>query len=143
MSEDAVASVHVAEIQRLRAIIAELEAENERLRMIDATPEGWGALFDAQGAELQKAYDRVTALEMSNQALAAEQFLDELRDRLEKMHDNALIASREADRHISQSQARILALEAEIAVMRGTLARPDTADDGPVTLIEGTPNAPR
>jgi len=40
-------------------------------------------------------------------------------------------------------RGRILALEAEIAVMRGTLARPDTTDDGPVTLIEGTPNAPR
>jgi len=38
---------------------------------------------------------------------------------------------------------RILALEAEIALMRGTLARYDATDDGPVTLIEGTPNAPR
>jgi putative hemolysin len=52
----------------------------------------------------------------------------------------------ERDRLIEESDRlhyRVLALEAEIAVMRGTLARPDTADDGPVTLIEGTPNAPR
>ena len=38
---------------------------------------------------------------------------------------------------------RILALEAEVAVLRGTLARYDVTDDGPVTLIEVPPNAPR
>jgi hypothetical protein len=77
MSEDAVASVQAAEIQRLRA-------ENGDL----------AALLRTQGVEMLDMRDRVRAL------------------------------------------------EAEIAVLRGTLARPDTTDDGPVTLIEGTPNAP-
>jgi hypothetical protein len=51
----------------------------------------------------------------------------------------------ERDRLIEESDRlhyRVLELEAEIAVLRGTMARPEP-DDGPVTLIEGTPNAPR
>jgi hypothetical protein len=38
---------------------------------------------------------------------------------------------------------RVRALEAELAVLRGTMARPEPPDDGPVTLVEGPPNAPR
>jgi hypothetical protein len=77
MSEDAVTTIQVAEIQRLRA-------ENGDL----------AALLRTQGVEMLDMRDRIRAL------------------------------------------------EAEIAVLRGTLARPEP-DDGPVTLIEGTPNAPR
>ena len=40
-------------------------------------------------------------------------------------------------------RARVIELEAEVAVLRGTLARYDATDDGPVTLIEVPPNAPR
>ena len=38
---------------------------------------------------------------------------------------------------------RVRALEAEIAVLRGTMARSEPDDDGPATLVEGPPNAPR
>ena len=78
MSDDAVASIQAAEIQRLRA-------ENGDL----------AALLRTQGVEMLDMRDRVRAL------------------------------------------------EAEIAVLRGTLARPEPDDDGPVTLVEGPPNAPR
>ena len=75
MSEDAVASIQVAEIQRLRA-------ENDDL----------AALLRTQGVEMLDMRDRIRAL------------------------------------------------EAEIAVLRGTMARPEPDDDdGPVTLVEGPP----
>ena len=74
MSEDAVASIQVAEIQRLRA-------ENGDL----------AALLRTQGVEMLDMRDRIRAL------------------------------------------------EAEIAVLRGTMARPESDDDGPATLVEGPP----
>jgi hypothetical protein len=78
LSEDAVAAIQAAEIQRLRA-------ENDDL----------AALLRTQGIEMLDMRDRVRAL------------------------------------------------EAELAVLRGTLARPEPDDDGPATLVEGPPNAPR
>jgi hypothetical protein len=74
VSEDAVTTIQVAEIQRLRA-------ENDDL----------AALLRTQGVEMLDMRDRVRAL------------------------------------------------EAELAVLRGTVARPEPDDDGPVTLIEGPP----
>lgn len=53
----------VDERTRLLAEVERLEMENERLRLVNATPEGWAALFDGQGAELQRAYDRILDLE--------------------------------------------------------------------------------
>jgi hypothetical protein len=107
MSEDAVASVQAAEIQRLRAIITELEDAGERLR---------------ETVRILRADDlnvmRARVYELENQ--------------LAEMRGRAADAETERD----------LAF-AEIAVLRGTMARPEPDDDGPVTLIEGTPNAPR
>jgi hypothetical protein len=57
------------------------------------------------------------------------------------MSEDAVTSVQAAEIH--RLRAIIAELEAEIAVLRGTMAQPEPDDDGPVTLIEGTPNAPR
>jgi hypothetical protein len=74
--------------------------------------------------------DRVRALEAENK-------------RLERDNDGLDDIIADQSRWIGHHKDRILALEAEIAVLRGTMARPEPDDDGPVTLVEGPPNAPR
>jgi hypothetical protein len=56
------------------------------------------------------------------------------------MSEDAVASVQAAEIH--RLRAIIAELEAEIAVLRGTMARPEP-DDGPVTLVEGPPNAPR
>jgi uncharacterized protein involved in exopolysaccharide biosynthesis len=44
---------------------------------------------------------------------------------------------------IERLRARVTALEAEIAVMRGTLSRYDEPDDQPIIVHDCPPDAPR
>ena len=57
------------------------------------------------------------------------------------MSEDAVASVQAAEIH--RLRAIIAELEAEIAVLCGTMARPEPDDDGPVTLVEGPPNAPR
>lgn len=43
----------------------------------------------------------------------------------------------------ADQKARCLDLEAENAILRGTVTRPDADDDQPAELIDTPPNAPR
>lgn len=106
-------------------------------------------MTDSTDAQLAVAIAEIERLRHQNMLLQAdvytlrkEQHLDHLLDRLRIMEENQVAAAREADRHISRLQCRIIELEAAAALTHGTLAvTPETS--GPV-IITGNhpPSAP-
>jgi hypothetical protein len=93
--------------------------------------------------EIERLQRQNDLLTLNNQNLAIDPRILAFEGRIKELETTASIAAKEYARQISQQQVRITALEAEIAVMRGTLSRYDEPDDQPIIVHDVPPDAPR
>lgn len=93
--------------------------------------------------EIERLRRQNDLLTLTNRNLAIDPRILAFEGRIKELKTTASIAAKEYARQISQQQVRITALEAENAILRGTLSRYYEPDDQPIIVHDLPPDAPR
>jgi predicted nucleic acid-binding Zn-ribbon protein len=99
--------------------------------------------LDALVAEIERLHRQIALLELNVETLAKGQHLDELQRQLSKAGETMKVAARESSKEIGKLTARIMQLEAQTAIARGSLALPPQPDEPAAIVHDVPPNAPR